>query len=79
MRTTIEIPDEQRGKLLEIAARRGDKGFSRLVQEALAQYLDGIARQEERIAAALETLGTIADDAADDMEATHGELRASWR
>jgi predicted DNA-binding protein len=39
MRTTIEIPDDQRARLLELAARRGEKGFSALVREALELYL----------------------------------------
>jgi hypothetical protein len=43
MRTTIRIPDAHRDKLLEIATGRGDKGYGRIVQEAVAQYL---AQQE---------------------------------
>jgi predicted transcriptional regulator len=40
MRTTIRIPDDQREKLLELATRRGDRGCARVVQEAVAQYLE---------------------------------------
>jgi len=43
MRTTIRIPDAHRDRLLKIAADRGDKGYARVVQEAVAQYL---AQQE---------------------------------
>ena len=39
MRTTVEITDAQRAGLLELAARRGEKGFSRLVQEAVEAIL----------------------------------------
>ena len=39
MRTTIELTDEQRAALLAKAARRGMRGYSQLVQEALARYL----------------------------------------
>lgn len=39
MRTTIELTDEQRAALLALAARRGLRGYSSLVQEALAAYL----------------------------------------
>lgn len=39
MRTTIELTDEQRAALLAMAARRGLRGYSSLVQEALAKYL----------------------------------------
>ncbi len=39
MRTTIELSDEQRGALLALAGKRGLRGYSILVREALAQYL----------------------------------------
>ena len=39
MRTTIEIKPEHRAKLLELAARRGQKGFSHLIAEALEAFL----------------------------------------
>ena len=39
MRTTIELTDEQRARLLAVAARRGLRGYSLVVQEALAAYL----------------------------------------
>lgn len=39
MRTTIELTDEQRSALLALAGKRGLRGYSSLVQEALAQYL----------------------------------------
>src|SRR3972149_4767993 len=42
MRTTVEITDEQRARLLELAARRGEKGFSKLVQEALERFIDEV-------------------------------------
>lgn len=41
VRTTIEISDMQRVKLIALAAQRGEKGFSRLVQAAIDAYLDG--------------------------------------
>ena len=40
MRTTVELSDEQRAALLSLAAKRGLRGYSMLVQEALAQYLN---------------------------------------
>lgn len=39
MRTTIELSDAQRSDLLALAGRRGLRGYSLLIQEALAQYL----------------------------------------
>ena len=40
VRTTVEIPDVQRARLLELAVRRGEKGFSRLIQEAVDRLLE---------------------------------------
>jgi hypothetical protein len=40
MRTRIEIADEQRTKLLQMAAERGERTCARLVQEAVALYLE---------------------------------------
>jgi hypothetical protein len=36
MRTTIEMKPEHRARVIELAARRGDKGFSTVIAEALA-------------------------------------------
>jgi hypothetical protein len=44
MRTRIEIADDQREKLLQLAAERGERTCARLVQEAVTLYLD----QKER-------------------------------
>ena len=79
MRTTIEIPDYQRGKLLEIAARRGMRGFSALVQEAIERYLAEASPRSERVEAALSVLGTLADEEAELMEESIRELRRRWR
>ena len=39
MRTTIELSDDQRAKLLALAAKRRLRGYSALIQEALERYL----------------------------------------
>jgi hypothetical protein len=40
MRTRIEIDDVHREQLLKLAAERGERGCARIVQEAVAQYLE---------------------------------------
>lgn len=79
MRTTVEIPDEQRARLLELAARRGEKGFSRLVQEALQRYLDEAAERESLIQDALAVIGQLDAEAADHLEGSVRRLRERWR
>jgi Ribbon-helix-helix protein, copG family len=39
MRTTIRLPEDNRETLLSIAAERGEKSISRVVEEAVAFYL----------------------------------------
>ena len=68
MRTTIEIPDEQRAKLLEAAARRGEKGFSSIVQEALADYFVAEETRQERVRRALGVIGKLDADEAEELE-----------
>lgn len=79
MRTTVELSDEVRAKLLEMAARRGERGFSALVEEAVARFLE---EDEERRRAALRArsvLGTLNEDDANDLEASVHRLRERWR
>ena len=79
MRTTIEILDHQRAKLMEMAARRGMKGFSLLVQEAIDRYLAEAATSDETVSRALSVLGTLSDSEANEMKESISELRATWR
>lgn len=81
MRTTVEITDEQRARLLELAARRGEKGFSRIVQEALDRYLEeeAVDAQNARAKQALAVLGTLDGKDADALEARVRALRDHWR
>jgi predicted transcriptional regulator len=79
VRTTIDLPDELRAKLLELAAKRGEKGFSVLVQEAVAAYLEQHAGGGDRIKRALALRGTLGGkDGKALLEATE-EARKGWR
>ncbi len=78
MRTTIEIQDEQRARLLEIAARRGEKGFSKLVQEALELYLRD-HEQRDAIETAHRLQGRLSGEEADELERSVADLRSRWR
>jgi hypothetical protein len=55
MRTTIQLPDESRETLLAIAQERGEKGVSRVVEEAVAFYLN--ERSKPPVAPLVETTG----------------------
>ncbi len=79
MRTTIEIPDEQRARLLEIAGARGEKGYSRLVREAIDLFLKERQRREGMVKAALAQRGALQNDDADEFEERIRQIRESWR
>jgi predicted transcriptional regulator len=79
VRTTIELPDEQRARLLEIAASRGKKGFSEIVQEAIAAYLEAEGQRTERIAAALALRGTVRGRSGSDLSELTRAARETWR
>jgi hypothetical protein len=79
MRTTVEIKDENRARLLQMAAQRGEKGFSSLVNEALERYFDQLGQRAKLTREALAALGTLDDEAADQLEHEVRSLRKSWR
>ena len=83
MRTTIEISDDTLRKLREFAARRGEKGYSRIIEEALGAYFGGSQGEpagsrtrEERLRA---LAGNISDEEAEEMKERIRESRRRWR
>lgn len=79
MRTTIELRNDQRARLLQIAAERGEKGFSGLVQEAVDHYLEELDRRDEAVAGAVAALGSLSDSEADALRERVAALRSRWR
>jgi hypothetical protein len=79
MRTTIELSEEQRAELLRLAAQRGQKGFSALIQEALDGYLKQQAEKKHFIQAAIDLQGSFAGKAADEFAARVESVRENWR
>ncbi len=79
MRTTIEISEEHRAQLLKLAARRGEKGFSNLVQEALDSFLEAQSRADDKRRRALLLRGALDEREAKQLRAQAADLRGSWR
>jgi metal-responsive CopG/Arc/MetJ family transcriptional regulator len=79
MRTTVDIPNALRARLLELAARRGEKGFSNLVREAVESYLAGAEQRETVRRRAIESLGSVPEADAEMLEASVHRLRERWR
>ncbi len=79
MRTTIEMKPEHRARLLDLAARRGEKGFSSLVAEAIQAYLDRQSDGQEARRKALAMRGTLSAKEADRLRRHAAVLRENWR
>ena len=79
MRTTIELKDEHRAKLLELTARRGEKGFSSVIAEAIDAHLRRTDASGEARARARRLRGSLSQKDADRLRNTAAELRESWR
>ncbi len=77
MRTTVEITDDQHRALSAIAQRRGVRGFSILVQEALEGYLANLDTGEVDLLLQLE--GMLSDSDAQEMRSRVGDVRSTWR
>ena len=77
MRTTIEIPDEQHEALLAVARRRGLRGFSQLVEEALDAYLRDLSAGEVDLLLALE--GILDESEETELRRRIGEGKTTWR
>lgn len=77
MRTTVEITEDQHRALTALARRRGLRGFSPLVQEALTAYLAGLEADEVDLLLGLE--GILDEEEEQEMRARIDAARAVWR
>jgi hypothetical protein len=79
MRTTFEMKPEHRSALLALAARRGEKGFSSLLAEAIDEFLKGEAERRRRREDVLALANSINSEEAETLRHAIRELRKSWR
>jgi hypothetical protein len=79
MRVTVERKPEHRSRLLAMAARRGDKGFSGVLREALDAYLDAQTESEHRRRKALSLQGSLKLREAKKLRERAAAVRQDWR
>jgi metal-responsive CopG/Arc/MetJ family transcriptional regulator len=77
MRTTVEITEEQHRALSAIAQRRGVRGFSPLVQEALDSYLANLDTDEVDLLLGLE--GMLTESDAQELRSRITDVKTTWR
>jgi hypothetical protein len=78
MRTTIEMTEAQRAVLVRLAAERGERGFSRLVGEAIDAYLATLGPDRDRLGVG-GLRGALSEDDARELESRVRDLRENWR
>ncbi|BCV25680.1 MAG TPA: ribbon-helix-helix protein, CopG family [Firmicutes bacterium] len=76
MRTTIELDNESRAKLMALAAKRGLRGYSELVQEAVTEYLAKEEQREQAVQEVMELSGSLSADEAKQVEE---RIEATWK
>lgn len=79
MRTTIDLPNEKRARLLAIAARRGIRGYSVIVNEAIDRYLEEEERREAAVKKIRSLRGTLSASEAEKAEQRIREVWSRWR
>ncbi|NLD37608.1 MAG: hypothetical protein GX654_12145 [Desulfatiglans sp.] len=78
MRTTIEISDNHRSALLSIAAQKGHRGYSKIIEDAIEHY---IADQTKTVGiknSVLAMKGSWKKEA-EEIKANIKELRKNWK
>lgn len=79
MRTTIELPEDLRERLILEAARTGVRGFSGIVVEALRQYFSTYPEHDDRESIVRELYGCEKTDGPPEGIATRGTWRTDGK
>jgi len=79
VRTTAKIKPEHRSALMAIATRRGQKGISCVLGEAIENFLQGEAEREKRRRTLLSLAGILSKKDGKELRRTITECRGTWR
>ena len=79
MRTTIEISDKHRGILLSLAAQKGLRGYSSIIQEALDYYIAHQTEAAETKKDILKMKGSWKTAETKKIVSKLNELRENWK
>jgi len=79
MRTTIEISNKHRSILLSLAAQKGLRGYSRIIQEALDYYIVHKTKASEKKMDILKMKGSWKAEETKESRSKLTELRENWK
>jgi hypothetical protein len=79
MRTTIELSNDHRSSLHSLAARRGIRGYSKLIQEAVDLYIQEKTAKERNVKPLLQMRGTWNSEDARKFQRNLRKIRRNWK
>jgi metal-responsive CopG/Arc/MetJ family transcriptional regulator len=79
MRTTIELSNDHRSSLHSLAARRGLRGYSKLIREAVDLYIQEMTAKEGGAKRLLQMRGTWNKEDARTFQKKLREIRKNWK
>jgi predicted transcriptional regulator len=78
MRTTIELSDDKIAALHALAIRKGQRGYSRIMEEAVDYYLQDQKKRDKDIVKLLSFMGTWTEEESAEIGKKLEEVRKNW-
>jgi hypothetical protein len=78
MRTTIEIQDRYRSILHSLAVKKGLRGYSTIIEDALDTYIDGLSRKDSLKNEILQMMGSWQEEEISQVKDKIKEMRKNW-
>jgi metal-responsive CopG/Arc/MetJ family transcriptional regulator len=79
MRTTIELPDNLISVLHALAVKKGYRGYSKVIKDALDFYLRDNERRESSRKKVLKMRGSWSEAEAEEIRIRLEEIRKNWK
>lgn len=79
MRTTVELSNDHRSSLHSLAARRGLRGYSKLIQEAVDLYIQEMTAKEGGAKHLLQMRGSWTKEEARKFQKKLRGIRKNWK
>jgi metal-responsive CopG/Arc/MetJ family transcriptional regulator len=79
MRTTVELSDDLIAALHALAVRKGYRGYSRVMEEAVKHYLHEHEKKELSLSVLMKMRGSWSAEEAAETKKRLEEIRKNWR
>ena len=79
MRTTVELSDDLIAALHALAVKRGHRGYSRIMEEAVKHYLRDREKKEGAWSVLMKMQGSWNSEEAAETKRKLEEIRKNWR